>query len=60
MKHKASRFVLRCTETGIELVEGKWPNKHGQLWKGENTQGSKCEVAFDEDVGLSFYWDFCF
>jgi len=57
MIHKESKFVLQCTKTGIELIEGKWPTKHQQLWKGEDTKGNKCEAAFDDDVGLSFYWN---
>lgn len=47
-KHKKSKFILETTKTGFELVVGKWPPK-GSLWKGEFTDGTKCELFHDED-----------
>lgn len=53
------KFILEIVNNEIRLVSGKWPNKHQQLFKGEDTKGNKCEVCFDKDVGLTFYWDKC-
>jgi hypothetical protein len=55
MKFKESKFVLRVDPKGIHLIEGKLPNRHQQLWNGELTTGTKCQAAFDEHVGITFY-----
>lgn len=43
---KGVKFIMRTTATGFELVEGRWPSREGQLWRGQLTDGSKVEVAF--------------
>lgn len=57
VQHKESKFVLRVNSEGIKLTEGKLPTRHQQLWDGECTKGRKVQACFDEDVGLTFYWN---
>lgn len=60
MQHAKSKFVMESNSNGtLKLLEGKWPTRHQQLFKGELTQknGSNrfVEVVFSENVGLTFY-----
>jgi hypothetical protein len=49
-----SRFVMKITSQGMELVSGKWPTKVGQLFSGRLENGSKVQVFMSEH-GLVFY-----
>ena len=57
MKFKKSKFVVRVDAKGIHLVEGRLPNRSQQLWDGESTEGRPCQACFDENFGITFYWD---
>ena len=56
MKYKESKFLFN-SET-FELLEGKFPTKDGQLWKGEDHNGDKMEFAGNsrEPNNPTAYW----
>lgn len=43
MKHKKSKYVW--DSHNMVLISGKLPTRDGQLWKGENQDGEKMEMA---------------
>lgn len=54
MIHQQSKFVF--DSHSMTLVEGKLPTKDGQLWKGENHDGEKMEMAGNSGGDPTPYW----
>lgn len=53
------RFTMRLTDNAFTLIEGRWPNREGQLWNGWCVvkDGTKraCQAAGSPE-GPTFYW----
>lgn len=55
MKHLRSKFVWDAFL--MKLVKGKLPFKHQQLFKGEDANGKKMEIVWNDRIkGHTCYW----
>lgn len=57
---KRPKFRMALTNSGFELLSGKWPTEPGQLWDGvcvmSDGEERRCQ-ACGSDHGPTFYWD---